>query len=53
MYIILYLIQVCQLVQVISLYCSLVTHNLLYLLHHPVHGEYDLLVQQVLSAQPV
>ena len=29
-----YLVHVCQLVQVNSLYCSLVTHNLLYLLHH-------------------
>ena len=29
-----YLVHVYQLVQVISLYCSLVTHNLLCLLHH-------------------
>ena len=34
MYTLFYLVHVCQLVQVISLYCSLVTHNLLYLLHH-------------------
>ena len=43
-----YLAHVCQLVQVISLYCSLVTHNLLYFLHHPMNWS-SLIITQCVS----